>query len=291
MKNIITAIVALFLLCFSLNAKTTQWTTFDLKDGLIIFKVKIKDQEVKAMLRTGAQRSIIDKEVAKKITLRSRNKTAHKVYIEYEGIKTKLSPLRIFDFENKDKTRFDMILGADYLKKMESVNIDYRNKKISFGNLDLKNKKKYEIPLHVSSKKIYTKALANKHKKIRLIIDTGNSSSIFLKYKTAKKLGLRKNEKLKTKGTGIAKEFFAYGGKLKSLKIGDLKLKDVNVHFPDKVKDFKFNKSSYDGLLGYEILKDYAVTINMKKKVMYLLKHKKIKTKKPIKKPVLTPNK
>ena len=284
MKNII---IALLLFYFPLSAKTVKWIPFDISNGLIILKVKVKNHEIKAMFDTGAQRSLMDSDTAKKIGLVSKSRTTihgiagkisakntYKVYVEVGKVKTKVSPVKILGFQKKDKAKFDMILGADYLKKIGVVNIDYKNKKISFENLKSKDKKRHKIPLHVSSRKIYTKATANNRKKIRLIIDTGNTSAIFLKYKTAYKLGLREDQKTKSKSSGVTRDFSTYKGKLKSLKIGKLELKDVNTHFPGKDKKLKFNRSNYDGLLGYKILKDFLVTIDMKKKVMYLLEQK-----------------
>ncbi len=288
MKKIKITIFILLITYLPVAAKTTEWIPFDLKNGLIILKVKVKGHEIKAMFDTGAHRSMIDKDMAKKIGIRARkrvtvhgvagkttSKAGYKVYVYLMKTKIKLSPVDIFDFQKENKSKFDMILGADYLKKMGVVRIDYKNRKIRF--VDFKEKKKKEgerIPLHVSSKKIYTKAIANKRKKIRLIIDTGNNGSIFLKHKTAYKLGLTKNPGKASKSMGITKEFDAYSGKLNSLKLGKLELKEINVHFPKKDKKLKFNKSNYDGLLGYDILKNYLVTIDMKKKTMYLLENR-----------------
>ncbi len=128
------------------------------------------------------------------------------------------------------------------------------------------------IPIHFvgsGNPLLYVEATLNGVPNCRLVLDTGNGTEHSLVSQAeAAKLGMVTKEYHSThKGFAVGNDKMAAGrlGKLKTLQLGDIKMKDLPVLVSQTVDGLAASTHSpFCGVLGYSFFKSYALTFDYK---------------------------
>ncbi len=184
--------------------------------------------------------------------------------------------------EKFKSTRFLGILGNSFLANFE-VALDYYNNEITFYELDRKGNRLWaeldeDVPdesLKMSFKgHIPTIEMVCGEQRLRLGIDSGAESNLF-NAKVLEKLGDHFSQGVSKKVGGLGKEIkLLVAGKTSGLRIGSLPLAPMKTILVDLSPYFaKLHGPRTDGLVGYELLKEYKIAINYRKKKVHLWRH------------------
>lgn len=122
----------------------------------------------------------------------------------------------------------------------------------------------------ISSKLILIPAKVNGQGPYQFILDTGNAGEVILTPELAKSLGLTMDQKIEdVYNVGLETE--AAWSSISSLDIGDIHLGKTKVGVSAAISQVgKQLKLEIGGNLGYDFLKHYAVTLDMKKQELTL---------------------
>lgn len=167
------------------------------------------------------------------------------------------------------------------------VTIDYATSQLTLtrpNKFKLKKKHGDRYPIVVTQNKPYTDsffitAYNSEETPVRLVIDTGAGHALLLN-ESETKIPLPDKVIRANLGRGLNGEIFGHIGRVSSLRMGEIELKDVLASFPDSLSfSMKFPASDNDrqGSIGCEFLRRFKVTFNYSEGYMAL---------KPIKKKV-----
>ena len=281
--------ITTFLACISIVAHADQskkaispWLDFELNRGHIYIDITIKGKPAKAVVDTGATLSAISEDFAKKIGVsRSKNR---KDKIRVQGLAgtrlmtwSRLSQMAIPGIMKK-KIKFvmfdtldgiDVILGMDVFA-FEVTQIDYSNNKMRFASHNaFKFDPEASIPLKKRGNRYLLNAKINEVD-LAMLLDTGNAGSIIVPYADAENTSLLSSingiKKETEKGGIHEKKLPLYSGVSDNFNIGPYTLDNVRykVIAEDKVEAVR------RPVLGYDILKHFLVTIDLKERNLYL---------------------
>lgn len=271
-------------------AAVTPWLDFELDNGHIKIPVTVSGIEAKAILDSGAQINAINQSFINKHKLKygsgqkviikgvygqEKKSTYNNVPTELFGTQFKLDSLVSSRLGNANNA---LLIGGGFFNKF-IVQIDYPNKKMRLLTRDavnLKKLKNIEMKAHRETGMPIVKVNLNNEKNVWLLLDTGNSGGLFLKRSIATGNGWL--EKYSAEGSvamgvntfGINETFH-----LPSLKFGPFELENILTSVPaegQKTQNFSSNNGSISrikgknikGLLGYDILKHFLITLDYK---------------------------
>jgi predicted aspartyl protease len=281
----------LFLLTFSHASlsQVSQWTPIEKHRGHLYVPVIIEGIESRAMLDTGAQINAINSRFIGKHELAldkgrsmkiqgvfgvEKRKTFNNLTVNLYGNNFELN--RVVDSDLGDHNR-GMIIGAPFFASF-IVQLDYPNNRMRVMTrevLDLRKRENVEIKRHKATGQPIVKVEVNGNT-LWLLLDTGNNGGVLIDRRVASKLDLLDE----VAGTGISKGINSVAvtetAIIDNFKIGPFELENVAVNF---VADgFKSNASNelretgsrisssrQDGILGYDILKHFLITLDYKK--------------------------
>jgi len=110
---------------------------------------------------------------------------------------------------------------------------------------------------------IIIKAEVNQSEPLDFALDTGASATV-LSTETAKKLGIKTKKLPKEKSccgcTG--EEMQARLGSVKSIRVGDIEARDVEVAIMDLTNISKMLETELGGIIGYTFMKNFRVVID-----------------------------
>jgi len=268
----------------------SKWIDFEIENGLITLPVVVSGIHGKAIIDTGAQvnainQSFIDRyhlELNKGGTAKVTGVYGEELRTYYNDVPTKLfdagleldqlTSMRIGHYSNI------LLLGGGFLKEF-IFQIDYPNSRMRLfkrDSLDLYRLKNIKAQIDRGSKHPVVKVNLNNEKDVWLVLDTGNSGGIFLKRSAATSEGWL--EKFVTKSTLVQgvldvgqQEVFA----LPEVTFGPFVLENVAISVPMKGQSENISTShSYGknvkGLLGYDVLKHFVLTIDYKTGYMHV---------------------
>ncbi|MAQ42151.1 aspartyl protease family protein [Mesonia oceanica] len=130
---------------------------------------------------------------------------------------------------------------------------------IIFPNAEVVNENTFRIPFKLIDHLMVVEAeLLNK--KGNFIIDTGSESLILNKVHFP---NLYVHDKSAVKSSGVLNDTDAYKKFLKEFKLQNLSLKNANAHVMDLSHIEKKKNMNLTGIIGYSILKDYEVFIDL----------------------------
>jgi len=92
-------------------------------------------------------------------------------------------------------------------------------------------------------------------------VDTGASGTVISK-QTAEALGVSQNEATPKKGHCCGGEMDASLVTVKSVEVGDIKVRDIQVAIMDLSAISKAVGTNLEGIIGYNFMKDYQVIID-----------------------------
>ena len=273
-----------------------SWLPFSLENGHIIIEVKIGDQEAKAILDSGAMSNLISKSFVRK---HGQNFTTSGKSVS-QGVNStqKLQlysniPISLYGTDLVlDKVAAiwlsgaDIILGSGFFRS-GILQIDYPNSRLRFLHKKSVNlKKQANISMKpASDSPLPAIEVLLKGKKAWLLFDTGSNGGLALKRSFALDRGLigedTNSDQIIVKGINNIGSYEKF--KLDSVKIGPYELENVSTSVPSEGQASNlgsgFNTRSgtrlqrgvkTSGLLGYDVLKHFLITVDYEKYQMHI---------------------
>lgn len=274
------------------QAAISEWVDIDIENGALWLKTKVGGLEGFSLIDSGAQINSINTNfltaagqsyrtgrpmILSGVYGSEKRRTYHSIPVELFGTNIDFRGLVDIDFGGPNQ---QLILGGPFLQ-LHVFQFDYPNKRMRIITRDSVNMKKLK---NVKSKKDFktgdpiVQVNLNNEKKVWLLLDTGSNGGILIERPIAAKrdwLTKYPTRMIDVKGvtTGGQMEQF----NLPALTIGDYELENVLVEVPLKGKDLKLferesevgshlnkSRSQYQGILGYDILKHFVVTVDYK---------------------------
>ena len=173
------------------------------------------------------------------------------------------------------------IIGYDLFKDFV-VEINYKSQYIRLykpNKFKPKTSKKWTtLPLEIRKKKAYLDVnvtINEKDNPVKLLIDTGSSDALWIFKNKARALLPNKdlvfNDYL---GKGLSGVIYGERSKATSLKLGNYKMANVNVAFPDSVSlDVSKIYKERNGSLGGEVLKRFNLFLDYPNQKLHLRKN------------------
>ncbi|MCP4985289.1 MAG: hypothetical protein GY928_04215 [Colwellia sp.] len=239
----------------------------------------IKDTTIKAVLDTGANISAINRDTAKRLNLRrskrrlraagivgSRTLTmTKKTLVEFPGLFDKAIAFAMY----KDLESIEVILGMDFLA-FPVIQFDYINSRLRFATPNVFNfNPKTAIPLRAKNMLYYLNVIVD-DVPLEMLLDTGNAGQIIISSATIDKSKLFdkiNSKELKEEKSGLhKKDFHYYESMTDNFQIGPHVLWNVSY----KVVSEETPLTTKVSILGYDILKNFIVTLNMFNQELYL---------------------
>lgn len=290
-KRIISVLLlASFFLPVVSFAAEEGWQTFKLINGFIVIDVEIDGRPAKAVLDSGASMNLINTDFIKdhgEDFIQSGRVRMQGVFGEETvDVYTKI-PLKLFgtDIELNDAAvgnlgDADLLIGGGLFNNI-IVQIDYPKSRMRLLSKKAVNLKEVaNVPMERARGSAFPAVQVEANgKKVWLVLDTGNTGGILVKRSFAVENGWLHDETEKSQGDlrGITGGGDTETFQLDALKVGPYTLDNVMVHVPgaDQNTNLKFDELnehqtrsrikkgvSSKGLLGYEILKHFIVTID-----------------------------
>lgn len=274
-----------------LFAGATKWMDFKLDDGHVKVAIKTSGIDGFAILDTGAQINSINSAFIKKNQLEyekgrsiqvkgvygvSKREAYNNVPVEFLGSDLALNDLvKVFLGHHSNQ----LLLGAGFFNNFV-VQLDYPSKKIRLVTRDaikMSELANVEMKFDRASGHPIVKIGLNDDTSAWLVLDTGNSGGLLLKrslansYSWLDKFETSTSTAMGVNATGVNEVF-----RLPTVKIGPFTLENVLTSVPAKnqknnifVKGksnlgSRIQSKNIKGLLGYDVLKHFIVTIDYK---------------------------
>ncbi len=277
-------------------AGATNWIDFELDNGHIKIPIVVSGIEGKAILDTGATINAINRAFIIKNNLKLA--TGEKVRIQgafgtedrksYHGLDVKLFGVK-FPLNNVIESNIGsheniMLLGSNFFTRF-IIQFDYPNKKmrlISRGTIDLAKIGNVEMRREKGSGLPIVNVKLNDEASAWLIFDTGNSSGLMLKRSLATGHDWLEKYPVNVEAAeGVNKVVTTQGFSLPTIQLGPFTLENVlasvpadgestNLSFQTKKSFSRLRGYKVKGLLGYDILKHFIVTIDYKGGYLHL---------------------
>ena len=295
-------LLGLFLLAtLNLYAGATEWQDIEINNGWLLIDIEVEGVPAKAMLDTGAesiavnidflQKNNVDYQKGSKITVQGvfgvRKKTHQVKNLNVKLFGTEFPIKRAMPFlgGNNDVA---MIIGLPFFKNF-IFQIDYPNKRIKLITrdiLDLKDLQNVEMKHGNNRRSLVVTALLDNDKAVDLLFDTGSTSGLLFERHYVERNGwLEKYTKTESEMSGINEAITTETLELPFFKIGPYSLEDVLLTVPtdgqttyisEKQQAPETGKkiakgSAYEGILGYDVLKHFVITLDAKTARMHII--------------------
>lgn len=176
----------------------------------------------------------------------------------------------LFSLSNKAGTQIHGIIGHSLFSRF-IIEIDYTHNKITFHRPETYIYKKWKravsFPLEINGKKAFFNTFCTLHNgkrvRIKLLLDTGSSMSIWLAEGTHPDITVPPDAFKRFLGQGLNGDIYGKIGRIQSLEIGPYTLKEVITAFPDTLAIRKtIQLDERNGSVGGEILRRFRVIID-----------------------------
>ena len=279
--------------CGLAHASITPWINFQIVDGFIVIPTEVHGIKGHSVIDTGAQSTGIAESFVEKNNLQlarsapqqvagvnatATRKTYRDVPVTLMG--AELVFARLVDLDLGDRPQ--LLIGADFLRTLY-FQFDYPNKRlraISRDAFDLKKLSNVKSRVDSVSRLPMVQVRLNDQKNLWLAIDTGNTLGLIIKRGVAKKAGWLNEyevEKLNTRGVVGSSEMEMF--RLPLLAIGPYNVRNASVAVPSEGKVAPVfsslrgglrGRGRVQGLLGYDVLKNFIVTFDYRSGSMVL---------------------
>jgi len=293
-------LIILFLFTSShLYAGATEWQDIEIENGFLLLDIEIAGVPAKAMLDTGAESIAVNEDFLEKNNIsykQAERVTIQGVYGERKTRMIKNLKLKILGTEIPVKRALPysggddvaVIIGLPFFKSF-IFQIDYpkkRMKLITRDSLNLNKLKNVKMKHGNNKQSLVVTAYLEEGKSVNLLFDTGSNSGLLFSNKYAERQGwLEKYVKTEGVSSGINETRDTHLLELPYFKIGPYDLSNVMTIVPKKGQEThisqrqqvaetgsKFKKgASYEGILGYDILKFFVVTLDAKTASMHII--------------------
>ena len=272
----------------------TSWTNFTLDNGHIFLPVSIEGIESRAMLDSGAQINSINSAFIRKHKLeldkgqpvnikgvfeREKRNSYNNVNVELFGT--------IFELDSLVEVRLGhhtngLLLGAGFFNNF-IVQFDYPRKKFRLVTRDAVNMRDV-ANVKAASQKGSGMPIAQVEingVSLWLRIDTGNSGTILIDRNSASRAGLLDKVEGATTAFGANSSGVNEFATSDVVQFGPYEISDVKVSFPAEGQktnlESRYKSSSSRiggkrvvGLIGYDLLKDFIVTLDYKRGELHI---------------------
>lgn len=214
---------------------------------------------------------------------------ANDIRVNFAGVHGKDQSMLVLqsnfvDIENVLGVKAHGILGSEIFNRFV-VEIDYSERRINLTHPeDFKRPKKYKkIPIIIENFRPYVnidvKQKGEKAITVKLLIDTGASSALFLDAESNEDIVLPERTLDHTIGRGLAGIVKGKIGRVKKIKLGKYKFKKVLTSYPDnwglsKPDSGKTKENTRYGTVGSDVLSKFHVIFNYSEGYMYLKPNK-----------------
>ena len=277
------------------DAAVSEWIPFDNRSGHITIPITINGVDTRAMLDSGANGSGISRsfmsrhegsfKAGRKIRVRGVNgiyeiRLVDGVKIDMFGSRFTLNELMPSNIYSAD-----LLIGLPFFNNFV-LQIDYPSSRLrifTHDALDLKPHANVKMKRARGSALPLVKARLNDEYSPWLIFDTGSSGGLFLKRGDADRFGwLEDFETHEGMASGIGRTAATERFYMPTVTIGPFTLENVIATVPAKGEkttvgratsadlSTRMQNASADGLIGYEILKHFVVTIDFKRNLLHL---------------------
>lgn len=277
------------------EAAVSDWVPFDNSRGHISIPAKINGIDVRAMLDSGASGNGISEYFLEKHELDYRR--GKRIILSGIGGKREVRLVNGLDFELFGTSLkmndlmplrlggSELIIGLGFFDHF-ILQIDYpgnRLRIITHDSLDLRKVDNVKMKKAAGSNQPVVKVNMNDEVDFWLTLDTGNSTGIYLPRRNASRF-----DWLETFGTqesrvaGVNTVSAVERFNLPKVEVGPFTLENVIVIVPAEGETTTVGRSSRvptgsrvrgtdsDGILGYDILKHFVVTIDFKRSLLHL---------------------
>ncbi|MFT6434934.1 MAG: hypothetical protein ACJAVI_002985 [Candidatus Azotimanducaceae bacterium] len=281
-------IIAL-LVTSSAVAGVTQWLPFQIDNGHITIPVKVHGQAGRAMLDSGAGINGINslfvianedkftpggKVEIEGVFGRAHRSTYNKVPVELYGVDVEID--NMVEMRNFDSL---VLLGRAFFQTMV-MQIDYPNKRlrmIDHDSINLKKLKNIDMRINRKLGMPIVKTRLNDEKNIWVLLDTGSTGGLIIERFLAKSAGwLDKYQVEKGAVRGVAETNATDNFQLPEVQFGPFGIENVlttvvadgEVMKPlskaTSVTGSHIRSKSVKGIVGYEVLKHFVLTVDYK---------------------------
>jgi Aspartyl protease/gag-polyprotein putative aspartyl protease len=275
-------------------AEVTEWVDITLEHGHIKVPVTVNGVEGTALLDTGSQTNAINERFAEKHKdnlIQGRKFIISGAYGTEKKTSYNNVPITLFGADFKVDSVVPLkigsslfLLGSGFFSNF-IFQFDYPNNRMRLITRDSMNLRELQnIKMKVikqGSWPIVILDLDNK-KKVHLIMDTGSNGGLLIKRSIAEDLGwLEKHPSISVKSRGVNTTSMIDRFNIPSLKFGPFVLENVitsvpsegekfNIDFFQRQRSSRFNVKSIQGIIGYDILKHFVLTLDYKKGYMHV---------------------
>ena len=258
----------------------SEWVPFEKPNNHILVDVTINGQTIKAIVDTGANISAISKSVAKQLSVKpgkghvwvggmvgdKKMRLSKTTEVELPGLFSRAVNFVIFE----DMENIGLILGMDFMF-FDVLQFDYVNNRLRFATSNVFSfNPESAIPMEISANRYFVKA-SIENIELKMLLDTGNAGNIYIPYDGIKDSSLYSKlndmEKItKDKGGLHERAFSYYKAKTNNFTLGPYVLENVTYGIASKETPLSDDYS----ILGYDILKNFIVTMDIKNSNLYL---------------------
>ena len=287
--------ILLVLWSYSANAAVSVWIPFDSTGGQISIPVTLNGEETRAILDSGATGNGISERflarhegeytTGRKIRLSGVNGTRtvrgiNDIKINMFGanlVIDELWPMRLGGP--------DLIIGLGFFQNF-ILQIDYPNSRLrilTHDVIDLREYANVRMKKSADSLQPMVRVTLNDEKKVWLMLDTGNSTGIFM----PRKLALRYDwleefgtEEVNIRGVNEVSTSLSFN--LPQITLGPYTLENVILVVPGEGQSTtigkkerpkigtRISRATSEGILGFDVLKHFIVTIDFKRTLLLL---------------------
>lgn len=291
----ITCVLLVLSCTFSAHAGVSAWIPFDSTAGHISIPVTLNGEETRAILDSGATGNGISERFLErhegeyttggKITLSGLTGTRTVRVVNDIEINMFGADIKMNELWPTRMARADLIIGLGFFQNF-ILQIDYPNSRLRILTHDVMDLKKFanvKMKKSGGSLQPMVRVTLNNEHKVWLMLDTGNSTGIYMPRSIAVHLGwLEEFGTADVRIAGINSVSDNLSFNLPEISMGPYTLENVVMVVPAKGQKTnvgkkrstrvgsRLNKSTSEGILGYDVLKHFIVTIDFKRTLLHL---------------------
>jgi predicted aspartyl protease len=188
---------------------------------------------------------------------------------DFRPILGTIMPFKSIEYTGDKKTSEELIQSIELRDEVPATVFDMPPRKLVQGL----GREPVVVPFEYLSNEVIVKAKVNDKTELRFLLDTGATQNV-MERKSATAFGaIAKSDMSLTTGSG----FVTMGGiVLQSLQIGDIKLTDVPMAVADMPGFAQISGGRPAGILGANILRRFAVTVDYEQRKVYFCDPEKL---------------
>jgi predicted aspartyl protease len=278
------------------HAGATQWIDIEVVNGHLVVNSEVAGITGRSIIDTGAVGTAINGRFVKAAGLSLKNGRDIEVagvvanerrptyqVVEAEIFETPLNFKNVPDL-NIGPPELQLLVGADFLNGYV-VQFDYPNERmrlISRDSINLKKLKNIKSKRNPDDGSTLVRVLLNDNKKSWLLLDTGATGGLVVSRKLADRMDWIDTYETQTNQiAGVISTASMEHFRVPSVQLGPFNIENVLVSMPaegekmelfgrEQARNLGQRRNAADGILGYDILKHFIVTVDYGKGYVHL---------------------